>query len=165
MKTKKKTKITGSTKNPTSAAEANDKEPEYPVYQRDKEKVVSINTIREELVRARDLTCLVKQYALEAVLYAKEALDLDPSDFTAADEGEYDDEDDAKMKLVTKLNAMLEWSTEVNGDLDRAVSNLYQHDTEAQAEAKANTAEWNAKHAEYMAKKAAYDAKRNGGAS
>jgi len=163
MKTKKKTKITGSTKNPTSAAEANDKEPEYPVYERN-EKVVTIHMIREDLVRASHVASLVKQYALEAVLYAADAMDIEPSDFTAADEGEFDDEDCSAKKLVTKLNAMLEWSTEVNQSLGRAVSGLYKHDTEAQAEGKAASAKWDAEYAEYKAKKAAFDA-RNGGAS
>ncbi len=158
MKTKtKKLK----TKNPVTA----DKPPEYPTYRRHEEKTVSIHTIREELMRARSLTSLVKQYALESVLYAVDALDLDPSDFTAADEGQYDDEDDATLKLVTKLNAMLEWSTEVNKDLDRAVSNLYKHDTEAQDEFKAANVKWNAELAEYEGKKAAYEAKRAGGKS
>jgi hypothetical protein len=133
MKTKNKTKKTTT---PPSAT-VNDTE-----TMENGEKIVPVHDIRDGLVEARNLIRLVKQYALEAILYAREALDLDPSDFTAADEGEFDDDDTAKLQLASKLGALLEWSTEANRRMDRAVVDLYQHDAVAQAQAKIADAKW-----------------------
>jgi len=133
MKTKNKTKNKTTATPPT----AND----TMIVERD-EKIVPVHDIREGLVEARHLIRLVKQYALEAVLYAREALNLSPSDFTAADEGEFDDDDTAKLQLASKLGALLEWSAEANRRMDRAVVDLYQHDTQAQAQAKIADAKW-----------------------